>query len=310
MRRRFGERLLEDKIIDELQLAEALRYQQRYGGRLGRILLMQNALSEAQLVEALSRALSVPSVDLSTVAPDPVAVARVSGGFAMKHDIFPVRFEAAPAGGDRLTIATCDPHNFRLLDELSFMVGAEVAPVLAEPSAIDQAVLEHYGAAQHTTPRVLEGAILAAAEPGDSEMTLLRSDGAEEQVRTGAHPGGAAAEAATVVPVPIVATPIARAPSRHPLFDEDPVLLTEPKRTPSAVSTLPPSSASAPALPPGDFDAALGDLLQQAELSATTEAVERLQHMFWALVRGLAKRGLITSEEIQAELAELEPPDR
>lgn len=268
--------------IDEAQLHEGLRYQQRYGGRLGRILVMQEALTEAALVEALSEALSVPAVDLSRETPDPRALATVRAGFALKHDIFPLRFEASAGGGERLLVATCDPQNFRLIDELSFMANAEVRPVLATPGAIDQAIYQHYGAAQGTTPRVLRGAILAGGD-GGSEMTLVRPSGAEEQVHTGARGG--------------------QPPEPPPPPPPEPILLTDPKPVRQPPDRAPTTPHASP------FDAALGDLLQQAEQAATVEAVERLQRMFWALVRALGRRGLITGEELERELGELEDRD-
>ncbi len=144
MRKKFGQVLLEQGLITPAQLADALSYQGRNGVRLGQALVARGHLTEDQLVISLGQALSTRVVDLSRVQPEPEALTMVRPGFASEHDLFPIAVKQVQ-GRRFLTVAVADPLNLRGLDELGFLTGAQIEPVLAKTTAIDMAIRRHYG---------------------------------------------------------------------------------------------------------------------------------------------------------------------
>jgi type IV pilus assembly protein PilB len=89
MKKKFGELLLERRLITPEQLADALELQRRRGMRLGAALVARGHITETQLVEALSSALNLRVVDLTAVKVNPQAFRLVGPKFAIDHELFP-----------------------------------------------------------------------------------------------------------------------------------------------------------------------------------------------------------------------------
>jgi hypothetical protein len=360
VRKKFGELLLEQGLITPAQLADALAYQRRTGMRLGAALVARAHIDEGQLVMALGTALRVPVVRLSDLRVEPAALQKVSLELCSEHDLFPYALRRE-RGRVVLTVATSDPLNFRLLDELEFMTACKVEAVLARASDIDQAIRKHYGP-RLARPYQVEDVVLALKED-TSGMTILRRGGDEERINTQTGPVKLpdAAQLLQNAPVslPKAAPPPLPEVSAVLLTDEvtdetpvdgTPIPLTEVKSSrpapaegrptpppapvtrptpmasasapsqwpPPAPSTVPtqapapvaPESYGAPAaVTPGarePFDDALGALIDAASDSDHAEAVLRLERKFWALMRVLAKKGLLTNQDFLQELGEEE----
>lgn len=348
MRKRFGELLLEGGLINEEQLADGLAYQRRTRMRLGAALVARGHLTEPQLVNALGAALRVPVVSLRSMSPNPQALRMVSLNLCSEHDLFPyaVRRER---GRTVLTVATSDPLNFRLLDELGFMCDASIEAVLAPASDIDNAIREHYGP-RLDRPYMTSEVRLALDDDGDGgEMTIYRRGGGTETVNTdtGSLPKAPEptplrtprprVESAVLltdeVPEETPVHPSALGPAPIPLTSvkapSTPVIPIAAPPAPPGPPPVAPMSFGGPALrvppaprPPGHlmdvaatpapkvdrggFDDALGALIDAAHDADHAEAILRLERKFWALMRVLAKKGLLTNDDFVAELGEEE----
>jgi hypothetical protein len=137
---RLGQLLLRSHLVTEAQLQNALAEQQRWGGKLGEILVRMSYLPEESLVEALSRQLGVATVDLRrAVERVPAAVAaRVPAATARRCRAVPL---AVGHEGKSLAVAMADPRDLRALDELRTVTGgARIVPYLAGPRAIARAL--------------------------------------------------------------------------------------------------------------------------------------------------------------------------
>src|SRR6201989_545261 len=71
--RPIGQLLIEAGLIGEGDLARALAFQERYGGRLGSILVRLGALSEERLLPILSEQLGIPVLAADELPGDAAA---------------------------------------------------------------------------------------------------------------------------------------------------------------------------------------------------------------------------------------------
>jgi len=140
---KLGDLLLKAKLITQDQLDAALKSQREEGGKLGEALVRVGAVSESDITETLSQQFGVPSIDLSHFEIDLNVIKIVPGEVARKYGVLPVN-----KTGATLTIAMGDPTNVFAMDDIKFMTGYNVEPVVASELALRKAIEKHYG-----TPR-------------------------------------------------------------------------------------------------------------------------------------------------------------
>src|SRR5579875_793615 len=111
----------------------ALTEQQRGESRrrIGEILVSMRAISEARLLETLSRQLEVPLVDLNQEPPDQEVLKMVPNEFAIRHLLIPIRRTE-----ERLVVAMADPLDIQAIDDLHLLTGLDIAPMLASAADI------------------------------------------------------------------------------------------------------------------------------------------------------------------------------
>jgi type IV pilus assembly protein PilB len=137
---RLGELLLREKRVTPAQLQEALNYQKANGGRLAASLVKLGILRDEDITSILSRQYGVPSINLTQYDLDPAIVRLVPGETATKHNLIPVG-----RNGTTLTLAMTDPTNIFAMDEVKFITGLHVEPVVASETAIRDAVAKYFG---------------------------------------------------------------------------------------------------------------------------------------------------------------------
>lgn len=137
----IGQLLVESGYITDVQLNDALVKQKTdfVGEKIGEILLKLGYVSETQVVHALSARLKVPYIDLVTSKIDIDAVKKIPEEVARKNTVI-----AYKAQGGRLYVATNDPVNFYIFEELKITSGMEIIPMLATKSAIVDAIDRAY----------------------------------------------------------------------------------------------------------------------------------------------------------------------
>ena len=143
MSSRLGEILVRDSLISADQLKQALEYQKREGGRLGTCLVKLGLVSDEDITAVLSRQYGVPSINLKFYEVDPTVIKLIPQETAVRYQIVPLS-----RVGSTLTIAMTDPTNVFAMDDIKFMTGFNVEPVVASESAISEAIAKFYGAAE------------------------------------------------------------------------------------------------------------------------------------------------------------------
>ncbi len=131
IRRRIGDLFVEQGIIDDQQLAEALDVQRRTGGRLGEILIELGFVTSLDSARVLAERLGMEFIDLSARPVDEFLAQRIPEEIAR-------RYRAIPIGesGGVLKVAVADPTDVFALDDLQVITGSSIAPVVADPVQI------------------------------------------------------------------------------------------------------------------------------------------------------------------------------
>ena len=139
---RIGELLLKEKRITPAQLQEALSYQKANGGKLGFNLVRLGFVKDEEITGLLSKQYGVPSINLAQFEIDPAIVKLIPAETAQKYQIIPLS-----RAGATLTIAMTDPTNVFAMDDIKFMTGYNVEPVVASEGAVTEAIQRYYPAA-------------------------------------------------------------------------------------------------------------------------------------------------------------------
>src|SRR5882757_599846 len=137
---RIGELLLKEKRITPEQLQQALAAQKANGGKLGFNLVKMGFVKDEEITALLSRQYGVPSINLSQFEIDPAVIKLIPGDTAQKYQIIPLS-----RAGATLTIAMTDPTNVFAMDDIKFMTGYNVEPVVASEAAVIEAITKYYG---------------------------------------------------------------------------------------------------------------------------------------------------------------------
>jgi type IV pilus assembly protein PilB len=165
---KLGELLVRSGRIDPAQLNEALALQKEHGGRVGTNLVKLGYLTEKQLVESLSQHFKVPSVDLTGVDIDEAVLKIIPADLARKYTILPVT-----KTGATITVAMIDPTNVFAMDDVKFMTGYRVEPVVASETGIRAAIDRYYGS---THAIELKKVMEDLSEESTSDLEVLEEE--------------------------------------------------------------------------------------------------------------------------------------
>ncbi|MDL2236353.1 GspE/PulE family protein [Christensenellaceae bacterium OttesenSCG-928-K19] len=170
---RIGELLVESGIINETQLKSALAVQKESGGkRLGDILIDLGVISEEQLMEALKKRLNVPLAGLANISIPSEVLKEVPEAYARQYNTIPIRLQ-----GNMLEVATADPLDYGMINQLSLINGRRVETALAPRAEIAAAIAKFYSKRQVdeiaedvTREREISAALEQLAEEDLTEM--------------------------------------------------------------------------------------------------------------------------------------------
>ena len=139
---RLGELLVREKVISPAQLKKAQDRSKAEGSRLGYEITRLGYLDEADLTKFLSKHYGVPSINLGDIEIPPNIIALIPREVAERHQCVPVN-----RSGSTIVIAMADPSNIYAIDDLKFMTGYNIEPVVASETAIAESIIQYYGQA-------------------------------------------------------------------------------------------------------------------------------------------------------------------
>src|SRR5687768_13584926 len=139
MSAKLGEILVRENLVTPQQLREALDYQRGSGGRLGSNLVKLGMISDDVITAVLSRQYGVPSINLDLFSIEDEVIKLISQEVALKYTILPIS-----KVGATLTLAMADPTNVFAMDDIKFMTGLNVEPVIASETSIQLSIAKYY----------------------------------------------------------------------------------------------------------------------------------------------------------------------
>jgi type IV pilus assembly protein PilB len=163
---RVGELLLKERRITPQQLQQALNQQKANGGKLGYNLVKMGFIRDEEITALLSKQYGVPSINLPQFELDQTVIRLIPADTAQKYQIVPLS-----RSGATLTIAMTDPTNVFAMDDIKFMTGYNVEPVVASEIAVSEAIERYYPAQTKAT---------VAKEPSGPSTLELATKGLEE----------------------------------------------------------------------------------------------------------------------------------
>src|SRR6201985_3365831 len=164
MSQRLGDLLVREKVITAEQLERALKEQGTNGTRLGAALVKLGFLSDDDVTNFLSRQYGVPAINLQYFEIDASVVKLIPVETAKRYQILPLS-----RVGASLTIAMVDPTNVFAMDDIKFMTGFNIEPVVASESSILSGIDKAYSAGKEEN---LENVMQSMSEMGDSDVEL------------------------------------------------------------------------------------------------------------------------------------------
>src|ERR1700722_6632024 len=162
---RLGELLVRENLISVQQLRKAQEEQQKSGARIGSALIKTGAIEETKLTEFLSKQYGVPAINLKDFDIEAEVIKLVPKEVAEKHLVIPVN-----RAGPSLIVAMSDPSNIFAVDDLKFLTGYNIEPVVASEVAIKEAI-EHYYATKGPSYEDVLGEVEDADVVSQSEET-------------------------------------------------------------------------------------------------------------------------------------------
>jgi type IV pilus assembly protein PilB len=168
---KLGEILIKEKVISNEQLKQALEFQKTNGGRLGYALVKLGFLSDDEVTAVLSRQYGVPSINLAYFEVDPNVIKLIPMETAMKYQILPLS-----RVGSSLTVAMVDPTNVFAMDDIKFMTGFNIEPVVASEAAIGEAIKKHYGTIEDVERKKEIEEIVSFIDEGQAESVELEAE--------------------------------------------------------------------------------------------------------------------------------------
>ncbi|HEX3143170.1 MAG TPA: type IV-A pilus assembly ATPase PilB [Pyrinomonadaceae bacterium] len=154
MSAKLGEILVRENLISPQHLRQALDYQREHGGRLGFNLVKLGLVSDDTITAVLSRQYGIPSVNLELFNIDDSVLRLIPQEVAQKYSVLPLS-----RVGATLTLAMVDPTNVFAMDDIKFMTGLNVEPVVVAEASVQAAIARYY-----STSREIELAGIGGAE--------------------------------------------------------------------------------------------------------------------------------------------------
>jgi type IV pilus assembly protein PilB len=139
LKQRLKEILLRDKLISPQDFQKAIEYQKDKGGALSEVLVKLKLIDEDALTQVLSEGLQLPVINITHLKIAPDVIDLIPKETAIKYQIMPISVM-----GNYMTLAMVDPLNIFVIDDIKFLTGYTINPIISRPSDIEATITRYY----------------------------------------------------------------------------------------------------------------------------------------------------------------------
>ena len=136
---RFGEELLQHRLLTEAQLKTVLEYRESLGGRVQDVVLKLGFVDEEDLSRFLARREHVPSIDLDRMPIDRKLMAQIPRKIIDEHQALPFRLAE-----DLVLLVTSEPYDMQVIEDVQFLTNCRVEIGLAPRSLLREKINRYY----------------------------------------------------------------------------------------------------------------------------------------------------------------------
>ena len=168
--RRIGQILVDLGFLTDEQLEVVLEEQEQQPGALfGRIAEDMQLITDEQLIQALAEQMGMQTISLEDFKFEEEVLEKISETMAQLYRVVPLKFE-----NNLLTVATCDPQNLTIQDELRTFLGFDIAMVVATERDVLQSITRHYDSEAESVEKLV--AQLADDEELKAAISALENE--------------------------------------------------------------------------------------------------------------------------------------
>ena len=143
MKKRIGDMLIEENLITQEQLDKALKLAKESGKKIGETLVENGMTTDADIMNALSRQLSIAIVSLIGVKIPEEMIGLVDAEVLRKHRMVPLGY--FQGNMNVIQLAMVDPMDMTAIDDFTIITNLQVEPVLALPNEIMLTLDRYFG---------------------------------------------------------------------------------------------------------------------------------------------------------------------
>ena len=136
----LGEMLIREKLISPAQLEKALAEQKASNKRLGHCLIDLGYVTENDLLRVLGKQLDTPFVNLNEIIVDPEVIKIIPEDICRRYKVLPYALK-----NNTVSVAMIDPLDFRIINDIKFLIHKEIKPMLASEKALIKSISKYYG---------------------------------------------------------------------------------------------------------------------------------------------------------------------
>lgn len=178
---RIGDILVSAGIISDVQLRAGLAYQNQWGVQLGEAFVVLGFITEVDLLKALAKQLQVPAVNLAKTFISPETLKLIKPDLATRNCIIPLA-KRIEKGQETLLVATADPTNLMVQDEITFLINMPIKFVIATRTSIKKAIRKFYYNERVDFAADVDDRIKKLSEVKDEDLVVLKNEKSSPQL--------------------------------------------------------------------------------------------------------------------------------
>ena len=165
----YAEVLVDKGLVSVEDIDSAQRLHEEKGLRLDQALIENGAITERAFLEVMAERFDFKIVDLPNEEIEDDAIRSLPSRFVYRNHLAPISCKDG-----KIKVATSDPFNLYIFDEIKLLTNLEVSPVLAPKDEIDKIIKDHYGVGGDTVEEMADDEQFALSGSEDDSQDLLQ----------------------------------------------------------------------------------------------------------------------------------------